>query len=437
MIVRFCLYSVFKNLRFADPFFVLYLLALGRSFTEIGILLGYQHLLTVAMEVPSGYLADRCGRVKSLVGCFAAYFACYVVLALGRACPEGLQLAGLWLALTCFGLGEAMRTGSHKAIILDYLDLAGQSARATEVIGLTRSYSKYSAGVSAVCGGFILFASQQFEILFWLSALPAAAGVVLMWTYPRHLDGECSRAAPGPAPAARSWREGLGAIISRPRALRLLLQSVLFESQIKVILKYYAQPVMTAGLGRFGVTLVASSGTAFQRSGALWVGLFELFRESLGGLAARASTRWERAFFGPGRALAACYVLATALGLLVVGSLLLWSKWLVVAGAYFVLLTLLQNVRRPVFVSALNSEMEKSMRATVLSVESAARSVCLAVTLPVVGLVADSYGLQYALLLPPLVLIAGWPLSSARPDRPGETSRAGSGEAVPAAEDAK
>ncbi|VTT99602.1 mfs transporter : Uncharacterized protein OS=Blastopirellula marina DSM 3645 GN=DSM3645_28432 PE=4 SV=1: MFS_1 [Gemmataceae bacterium] len=414
MIVRFCLYSVFKNLRFADPFFVLFLLALGRNFTEIGLLLGYQHLLTVATEVPSGYLADRLGRVKSLVGCFAMYAACYVLLALGANYPPDWQLAGLYLALTCFGLGEALRTGSHKAIMLDYLDSTGQTARATEVIGLTRMYSKCTAGASALCGGLILFAWQRFDVLFWLSAAPAAAGVVLMWTYPKYLDGESARAAPGGAAAAGSWRDGLRAVFGRPRSLRLLFHSVLFESQIEVVVKYYAQPVLSAGLGRYGVSLVATVGSALERSGAVWVGVFEMVRESLGGAAARLSPRFERATGGPARALGLSYAAAAVLGALVVGVLLAWDDWLWVAVAYFVALTVLQNVRRPVFVGALNGEMEKSMRATVLSLESVARSISLAVTLPVVGLVADHFGLKYALLLPPLVLLAGWLVAAGR-----------------------
>jgi MFS family permease len=419
VILRFCLYSVLKNLRFADPFFVLYLLALGRSFTEIGLLLGYQHLLTVATEVPSGYLADRCGRRKSLIGCFAAYCGCYTLLALSAHAPAGAQLAGLCLALTCFGLGEALRTGSHKAIMLDYLDSTGQSARATEVIGLTRAYSKYSAGASAGCGGVILFATQQFEALFWLSALPAAAGMVLMWTYPRHLEGECARAAPGEVTAAGSWRTGLRAAVGRPGARLLLLQSVLFESQIEVILKYYAQPLLTAGLGRFGVVLVApAAGTALQRSGALWLGAFEFVRESLGGAAARASPRLERALAGPARVLGACYAAAALSGVGAVGVFLAWGDWVAGALAYFVLLTVLQNVRRPVFVGVLNAEMEKSMRATVLSLESVARSVGLAVMLPLVGVVADAHGLRVALVLPAAVLLAGWPLTWRRPAHP-------------------
>jgi len=415
MIARFCLYSVLKNLRFADPFFVLYLLSLGRTFTEIGLLLGYQHLLTVTTEVPSGYLADRCGRRRALIGCFFTYFLCYAILALCSGMPHDSQLWGLYGALTCFGLGEALRTGSHKAIMLDYLDVQGEPERGTEVIGLARSYSKYSAGASAICGGLILFAAPRYDVLFWLSALPAAAGMMLIWTYPRYLDGECARgtADEGP-PAILDWRAGLRAVFAHPRTLGLLIQSVLFESQLKVILKYYAQPMLTAGLARHGIVLAESAGgDAFQRSGAVWIGAFEWVRESLGGVAARSSRRFERSQASPQRALDVCYGVAALLGLLVAGSFFVWNDWLVVAAVYFVLLTLLQNVRRPVFISALNAEMEKSMRATILSLDSVARSIVLAVMLPVVGMAADRFGLRSALLLPPLVLLAGWPLGLA------------------------
>jgi predicted MFS family arabinose efflux permease len=415
MITRFCLYSIFKNLRFADPFFVLYLLALGRSFTEIGLLLGYQHVLTVCTEVPSGYLADRCGRRRSLMGCFFAYFLCYFLLGLTSALPSSVHLLTLVAALTSFGLAEAMRTGSHKAIMLDYLDVTGQSQRATEVIGLTRAWSKYSAGASALCGGLILFATQRFDSLFWLSAVPSAAGVVLMVTYPRYLDGECSRQAAGGEPPP-DWRAGLWTMWSKPGVVRLLLQSVVYESQLELILKYYAQPIVKMGLARHGILLSAGSQAAvLERSAAAWIGCLEFIRESVGGAAARASRRLEQTQRDPRRALDLCYSLATALGLAVVGVSLWFRDWLWLAAAFFVLLTLLQNVRRPMFVSTLNADMEKSMRATVLSAESVARSLAMAAMLPVMGLVADKYGLEYALLLPAAVLVAAWPLRLTTP----------------------
>jgi len=422
MITRFCLYSIFKNLRFADPFFVLYLLSLGRSFTEIGLLLGYQHVLTVCTEVPSGYLADRCGRRQSLMACFLAYFLCFALLGLTSSLPQSVHLLSLFAALTCFGLAEAMRTGSHKAIMLDYLDMNGQSDRATEVIGLTRAWSKYSAGASALCGGLILFATQRFDELFWLSALPSASGVVLMFTYPRYLDGECSRTADVGEKSLVEWRQGLLAMWGNPQLVRLLLQSIVYESQLELILKYYAQPIVKVGLAQHGILLSAASANAsiLDRSAAVWIGCLEFIRESVGGAAARMSRRVEQAQSNQLQALNICYMVATFASVLIVGAFLFWKDWLLPASAFFVLLALLQNVRRPMFVSALNAGMEKSMRATILSAESVARSLVTALTLPLMGVVADQFGLEYAILLPAVGLLLGWRLMlrSSAPETP-------------------
>ena len=60
MFLRFCLYGILKNLRFFEPFFVLYLLAppshggAGLSYFQIGSLVGYQKLLTGLLEIPLG-----------------------------------------------------------------------------------------------------------------------------------------------------------------------------------------------------------------------------------------------------------------------------------------------------------------------------------------------------------------------------------------------
>jgi hypothetical protein len=305
-------------------------------------------------------------------------------------------------------VGEALRTGSHKAIMLDYLDITGQSNRATEVIGLTRAYSKYAAGASAICGGVILFAFQEFAPLFWLSALPSAAGAVLMYFYPRYLDGECARASADEQTTAADWRAAVWALFSNPKTSWLMMQSVLFESQIKIVVEYYAQPMLKVGLAKYGIDLLKPSSGASGGTGAIWIGAFEWFRETLGGGAARASDRFQKTLSSSQRALDSCYVAAALLGLLACGIFLLWSEWTVLAAAYFVLLTILQNIRRPIFVSALNAEMEKSMRATILSLESVARSTALAVMLPLIGLIADNFGLPVALAVPPLVLLVAF-----------------------------
>ena len=137
MVVRFCLYSIFKNLRFFEAFFLFYLLAgpelggAGLSYFAIGALVGYQKLLTGILEIPSGVATDHWGRRRALALCFACYVLAFPMYALSAGIGDALQIALLYSAQTMFAIGEALRTGSHKAIMLDWVDQTGWPGGAT------------------------------------------------------------------------------------------------------------------------------------------------------------------------------------------------------------------------------------------------------------------------------------------------------------------
>jgi hypothetical protein len=165
---------------------------------------------------------------------------------------------------------------------------------------------------------------------------------------------------------------------------------------------------MQLGLEKHGVYLAqAAAGGLLQRSGAFWIGVMELLRESLGGLMSRLSRPIESKFRSQRRALSCCYAAATLLAASIVVAVAALEMWLVLPVIFFILLTAVQNLRRPIFVSALNQQMEKSMRATVLSIESVGRAIVVAMVLPAMGFLADRFGLQFALTVPLVLLILG------------------------------
>ncbi len=404
MIVRFYLYSFFKNLRFADPFLILYFLDRKLSFSTIGVLLGLQHLVTVSLEVPSGILADYWGRRRATALCFVFYAMAFT--GFGLTNPNAYVSLPVWLGgcLALFALGEALRTGSHKAIMLDYLDSTGQFALATQLIGRTRAVSKYSSATAAICGGLLLSWSREYAMLFFLSAGTAFCGFLLLLTYPRKFEGDAYRKRKSEStdrspseipPPENMWR--------RPRFVSLFFQSILFESQMKILLKYFTQPFLKAGLGMFGIPIVAPVGVSgIASAGAFWVGLSEFLRDGLGGLGARMSPRFECAAGSRNAALNGVY-LGSVLAVIGLAACALDLKWGLFPGLLILMvLTLLQNLRRPIFVSALNTEMQKTQRASVLSLESVARAVTVAILLPLLGWAADCFG-----------LIAVWGISSA------------------------
>jgi len=409
MIFRFYLYSFFKNLRFADPFLVLYFLDLGLSYSIIGLMLGLQHLATVLLEFPSGILADGWGRCRVTSLCFVFYCLSFT----------GFSLTGIWPAiplaswligcLILFALGEALRTGSHKAIMLDYLDSIGQADRVTWLIGRTRAVSKYTSATAAISGGLILSWSREYAVLFALSAAAALGGCLLMLTYPRELEGDAWRARQPSAETTKPVRVGsLRLMWQHPEFWPLFLQSVIFESQLKVVLKYFTQPFLKNGLALLGIAIIApASATGVERLGAFGVGLNEFVRDTLGGYGARVSSEFERNFRSSIAALNRIYVLAIA-GILGLAACSLSLKWGLIPGLLLLsFLTILQNLRRPIFVSSLNSRMEKAQRASVLSFESVCRAITIACLLPLFGRAVDLFGLAAVWAIACGILVLG------------------------------
>jgi hypothetical protein len=179
-----------------------------------------------------------------------------------------------------------------------------------------------------------------------------------------------------------------------PEFWPLLLQSVLFESQLKVVLKYFTQPFLKSGLALFGIAILAPAGASgIERLGALGVGLNEFFRETLGGFGAKRSAEVERKFQTSIGALNRIYVLGIV-GILGLAGCSISLQWGLIPGLMLLsFLTILQNLRRPIFVSALNTRMEKAQRASVLSFESVCRAITVACLLPLVGRAVDIFGL--------------------------------------------
>jgi len=400
MIVRFCLYSVFKNLRFFEPFLVLYLLANAAAggpelrYVQVGALIGYQKWLTGMLEIPSGAATDRWGRRRALILCFVCYAFAFPVFALSGGAGAS-QLVLLYAGMTLFAIGEAFRTGSHKAIMLDWLEESGRSEDATRVIGLTRFFSKTSAGLSSLAGGILVYLTGRFDLLFWAATVPALFGIVVMYSYPRWLEGEQSR-----DPKSRrdlSWSGRVRALWAVPGTALLMLQSVVFESHVKVA-QHYIQPFFKEGLQSHSVAIVGGAG-------ALAVGIYYLVQDVLGGTASLFAPRVQSWWGGAGRANRISVLLAPILVVIVASALT--QNWIGLVVTGFVLLATLQNVRRPVFVSLLNRSIDKPQRATTLSIESQARSWSFAVLAPTTGWVADHYGLSSCLFLVAGLLVVG------------------------------
>ena len=113
LVLRFCLYGAIKNLQFFEAFLIIILIDWGYNLFQIGLLQSIIHAFTYIFEVPSGVIADQFGKKNELLLCFVFYIISFVLYALGE-----LSFTLLVFASVFYGLGEAFRSGTHKAMIM-------------------------------------------------------------------------------------------------------------------------------------------------------------------------------------------------------------------------------------------------------------------------------------------------------------------------------
>ncbi|WP_433988364.1 MFS transporter [Pseudomonas poae] len=141
--------SKFMNLDVQRSLFVLYLLQLGITQGEIGILQSFSFFSSVALEIPSGLLADRYGRKLSLVIGFL-----------------GLSVSGIGFLLfssfipfaiifCLFGASIAMGSGSDRALLYDNLLANHRAEEYPRILSRARAIGAVSLGLSMLLGGVL------------------------------------------------------------------------------------------------------------------------------------------------------------------------------------------------------------------------------------------------------------------------------------------
>jgi len=146
--------------------------ALGLSWTQVAILEAVGSLVTVATEVPTGYVGDRVGRRTSL-------FAGTALIAVALA---GIAVAGSFLALLAWypvwSLGWNFRRGSDSAWLYDRLSVAGAADRFAEVRGRGKAAARGVGVVGALVGGFL--GARNLALPFLAAAGVTALGLAAL-----------------------------------------------------------------------------------------------------------------------------------------------------------------------------------------------------------------------------------------------------------------
>ena len=379
MLFRFSLYGFLKNQRYFEPFLVLIFLEKGLSFFLIGLLIGFREVAVNLLEIPSGAIADLFGRRKSMILSFVAYIASFAVFGLAR------NIGLLFVAMSLFAVGEAFRTGTHKAMIFDWLRLQGRTSEKTKIYGYTRSWSKLGSALSVLIAAGLVFYSGTYTSIFWFCIIPYLLNIINFAGYPAELDGERRPIYSFRAVAVllgQAFRESFA-----NRSLRRLLgESMCFEGMYKAG-KDYLQPIVrqTALALPFLVGIADE-----QKRSALLIGAVFFVLHVLSSVASRHAHRvvdWRGNEDAAARFL---WWMDWLLFALLIP--MLWLKWNPLVIVAFIALSVLQNFWRPLLVGRVNTHSDPAQGATILSIESQSKSAATMVLAPLLGWAIDAVG---------------------------------------------
>ncbi len=389
---KFCFYGFFKNLKFFEPYLLIYLMGMGLNLFQVGVLLSIREGITYIFEVPSGILADHYGKKKELLLCFIFYIISFVFFFWGK------NFAVVAIGMVFFGFGEAFRSGTHKAMILSYLEHKGWYEHKGYVYGRTRSYSLLGSSLSAFASILLVLNLPALRWVFLISIVPYILDFILIASYPPFLD-ERNVTQRSFSAFWRASSESLKSISKNAQIKKIVMSAASYDGVFKTI-KDYIQPILST------IVLAAGIGSIMSFEGeqsvkiylGLIYGVFYIFSSQASKNIYKVTNR-----FTPEVVYNKMYDLM-GFALLILAFSIYMEYLLLTIGMYFVLF-LMMDARRPVFVDVSSDYMKKEQRVTVLSIESQIRALLMVMMAPLFGWIADTFSLTILFLIIGVVLL--------------------------------
>ena len=374
---KFCFYGFFKNLRFFDAFLILFFLEKGLSFLEIGVLYAVREIAIIVLEIPSGVLADALGRRKTLIASFFVYILSFLLFYFSQS------YSVLVIAMFLFAFGDAFRTGVHKAMIFQYLQLNNWGKQKTDYYGHTRSWSQMGSALSALLAGLMVFYTGNYRIIFLASVVPYLIDMVLIASYPRYLEGE--RKVFSTELIITRFQQIIIAFIKTFKQLsflRTLSNLSLYTGYYKAV-KDYIQPL----LKYFALSIPVFAWLSEEKKIAVVVGVLYFFIYGLTAVASRQSGKYLQLFTRAGIAMNRSILIGLAAG--IITGLTFFLHFYILAILGFLAIVIIENLRKPIGIALIADLSKAEAMATILSTQSQAKSIFAALIAILLGWLAD------------------------------------------------
>ena len=289
------------------------------------------------------------------------------------------------VAMMFFALADAFRTGVHKAMIFQYLKINNWSTQKINYYGHTRSWSQTGSAISSLLAAIFVFYTESYDIIFIASIIPYLADMMLVYSYPKYLEGEIVQIS------GKKIKErfnlvlvAFGQIIIKFNFFKVLTNLSLYTGYFKAV-KDYIQPLLK---------YVALSMPFFaylnnEKKIAITIGVIYFVLYLLTSLVSRYSGRFTTIFKYYNKPMNLTFVIGLMIGIITGLTYKMGYYILPIIG--FIAIMIVENLRKPIGIGLIADVSNDEAMATTLSVTSQAKSIFTAIIAPVIGWIADVY----------------------------------------------
>ena len=349
------------------PIIVLFYEEQGLGLHEVFVLKGVYSVAAVALEIPSGYLADVWGRKRCLFWGSVLFFLGYLLY----------SFTGAFSAFLCaellLGAGQTLVNGADSALLYDTAAHYKAEQHYLRYEGRLTMIGNFAEAIAGIFGGLLAAYSLRFP--FYGQAIVAFIGIPAALAIREYNH---SRAVRNPAgEMLRIIRYSLG-------ENKVLRYNILFSGIIgaaTLTMAWFVQPIL----------MQLQTPTSYY--GVIWTVL-----NLTVGIAALYSDRVEQAL-GMRRSNGLILVVIVG-GYAALALLPLTYACLAILFLFYIV----RGFATPILKGYINQMTFSEMRATVLSIRNFIIRLLFAAIAPFIGWLNDYYSLQVALLISALII---------------------------------
>jgi len=240
-------------------------------------------------------------------------------------------------------------------------------------------------------------------LLIFATVIANVLDFILIWSYPPELDGEINSL--DHSRLKNRYKEVFVEFINtlrRPNIFSSLVNVSVFSGYHKAVKDYLQEILKTLALS-LPVFLMFQDK---QRS-SLIIGVTFFILYILTSIASRNSGKIASRFKDLAFPLNLLMIIGFSMGILC--GLFYALEWYFWAVLFFIIIYLLLNIRKPMGVAYISDKVDRKIMASTFSTSSQLQTITAAILAPIIGLLADSLGVGYALAITSALLIVSTP----------------------------